>query len=110
MELDFEGNTEVINLILDKMQKFGINYNISKKKQGSGTLPQIDIKSIETAISGLEPKIGKDIESAEIEYLLDLYKKVRNVSFYVLNRLLSITLLQMIRGMKFLSQNFTQFL
>ncbi len=80
MELDFDNNTEVVNLILEKMQKFGINYKVSKQNKLNNTNTGIDIENVDKAIKNLEIKVfGEDenVEQAEVEYLMDLYKKVR---------------------------------
>jgi len=82
MELEFDNTQEVVELILDKMEKFGINYKISKQNMGpkTGELPKIDIENVENAISDMEKKIGNNIEQAEVEYLMDLYQKA--VEYY----------------------------
>ena len=78
MEIEIDNTTDVVNLILDKMEKFGINYKISKQNNApkTGHLPPTDIESVEKAIAEIEPKIGNTIEQVEVEYLMDLYSKV----------------------------------
>jgi len=78
IELDCDHTNEILDLILDKMGKFGINYKISKQTNApkNGIVPKIDIESVENAISDMERKIGNTIEQADIEYLMDLYSKV----------------------------------
>jgi len=79
MEIELDNTKDVLSLIIEKMEKFGINYKMSKQNVGpkTGQLPEIDIDSVEKAIAEIEPKIGHIIQQVEVEHLMDLYSKVR---------------------------------
>jgi len=83
MELEIEDTNEVVELILEKMEKFGINYKITKQSNApkQGEIPKIDIENVEIAITNLESRISDHPEQAEVEYLMDLYSKVINNNY-----------------------------
>jgi len=107
MELEVENTTDVVNLLLDRMEKFGINYKISKQNNNpkTGHLPPTDIDSVEKAITDMEQKIGSSIEPVEIEYLMDLYSKV-NIIFIIINRLWNFILLPIILNLNIIKTRF----
>ena len=89
---------EIINLILGKMDCFGINYNINRKnlEPKQGKIPNCDIKTVEKQIEKIEKKIREDnIENISIEsiqFLMSLYENaieyysaINNNLFEVMN-------------------------
>lgn len=82
MVLDIDNCNEVVDIMLEKMSKFGINYKISKNVLGprSGSIPKTDIDNVENAIKEMESQIDSDPDMASIEYLMDLYSKA--IEFY----------------------------
>jgi len=81
IELEIDEQTYLINFIMDNMKQIGINSKVSRKdnRPRSGVLPFTDIKSVEKAIEDMESKIGNKIEQVEVEYLMDLYSKVKYI-------------------------------
>jgi len=81
IELEINEHSDLINFIMDKMKQMGINSKVSRKdnRPRSGVLPFTDIKSVEEAIEDMESKVGNKIEQVEVEYLMDLYSKVKYI-------------------------------
>jgi hypothetical protein len=81
MVLTVENSNDLVNLLLDKMSKFGINYKVSKNNLGpkQGVIPPIDIDEVERSILEFETKaeISPDLEV--MQYLMTLYEKVQNI-------------------------------
>lgn len=75
-----DDSNKVIDLLLNKMKNFGMNYKISKinNEPKHGQIPPIDIDNVEKVISEYESKSQKT--PVEIEYLLELYSKA--VEYY----------------------------
>lgn len=74
-------NDDVINLVLEKMKKYGINYQISKHRLGpkEGVIPAIDIEMVEEKIAELEGKVEQERDIVTIQYLMSLYQSVSNL-------------------------------
>lgn len=66
----------LIEMILDRMSKYGINYKINKNIPRSGKIPDIDIENVENSILELEQQIEQNPDLPHVEYLMDLYSKV----------------------------------
>ena len=74
---------EVVNLMISKMESFGIKYNISQKTIGpkEGKLPSCDIETVEKEIEEYEKKINqKDVSVEMVQYLILLYE--RAIEYY----------------------------
>ena len=74
---------EVVNLMISKMESFGIKYNISQKTIGpkEGKLPSCDIEMVEKEIEEYEKKINQNDVSVEmVQYLILLYE--RAIEYY----------------------------
>lgn len=75
---------ELVNLILGKMECFGINYNISQRslEPKEGKVPNCDIDMVEKQIEEIEKQVeGNDKPSLEIvQFLMMLYEKA--VEYY----------------------------
>lgn len=78
MILSVENSNELVNLMLDKMSKFGINYKISKHNLGpkQGVIPSIDIETVENSIEEFERKLEMNPDMELMQYLMSLYEKV----------------------------------
>lgn len=63
-------------MVLNRMNKYGINYKINKNIQREGKIPVIDIELVESTIEELEKKIEENPDHEHIDYLMDLYSKV----------------------------------
>lgn len=76
MTLQIEGSSSsLVNLMLEKMSKFGMNYKITKQLK-EGHLPVTDIESVEKTIADLESQILENPDMPDMEFLMDLYAKV----------------------------------
>jgi hypothetical protein len=64
-------------MILDRMSKYGINYKINKNIPRTGKIPDIDIETVEKSILDLEQQIEENPDLPHVEYLMDLYSKVK---------------------------------
>jgi hypothetical protein len=84
MQLIVENSNELINLLLEKMSKFGMNYKINKQQSGpkAGIIPAIDIETVEKTISELETQIENNPDFEHVEYLMVLYEKVFIMTFF----------------------------
>ena len=74
---------EIVKLMVQKMESFGVKYNISQKKLGTkeGKLPICDIDLIEKNIEELEKKISdKEPKVEDVQKLISLYEKA--IEFY----------------------------
>jgi hypothetical protein len=78
MELILDETDELVDVMLDRMSRFGINYKVNKPRDG--VIPEIDIESVEKIIADIEGQIDNDPELAKVEYLMDLYSKA--VEYY----------------------------
>ena len=89
---------EIINLILGKMDCFGINYNINRKslEPKQGKIPNCDIQTVEKQIEIIEKTIREDnienISFENIQFLMSLYESaieyysaINNNLFEVMN-------------------------
>lgn len=81
-----EKSSILIELILDRMSKFGINYKINKNIQRSGKIPDVDIETVEKSIFDLEQQIEQTPYLPNIEYLMELYSKVIMYLFFILKK------------------------
>jgi hypothetical protein len=81
MALQVEGSSStLVNLMLEKMSKFGMNYKITKQLK-EGHLPVTDIESVEKTIAELEAQVVDNPDMPDMEFLMDLYAKVINFMF-----------------------------
>jgi hypothetical protein len=83
MVLVLEHDADIlVDVMLEKMSRFGINYKVSKNNTTpkTGRIPQTDIESVESTIAELEAEIEKDPEMPKVEYLMNLYSKA--VEYY----------------------------
>lgn len=71
-----EKSAILIEMILDRMSKYGINYKINKNIARSGKIPDLDIETVENSILDLEQQIEQNPDLPHVEYLMDLYSKV----------------------------------
>ena len=74
---------EIVKLMVQKMESFGVKYNISQKKLGTkeGKLPICDIDLIEKSIEELEKKLSdKETKVEDVQTLMSLYEKA--IEFY----------------------------
>lgn len=82
LTVENSNSNDLVNLLLDKMSKFGINYKVSKHNMGpkQGVIPPIDIDEVERSILEFETKaeISPDLEV--MQYLMTLYEKA--VEYY----------------------------
>jgi len=78
MILNMEDSSELVNLMLDKMSKFGMNYKVSKHNLGPklGRIPPIDIETVEKNIIEVEGEIEFKPDLQLMQYLMTLYEKV----------------------------------
>jgi hypothetical protein len=85
MILTLEDSNSLINLMLDKMSRFGINYKLSKHNLGpkQGVIPPIDIESVEKAIAEVEARVEDKPDMELMQYLMSLYEKV-NISYILI--------------------------
>jgi len=98
MVITLEDSNTLIDLMLDKMSKFGINYKLSKQNLGpkQGVIPAIDIESVEKVIAEVEAKVEVSPDLELMQYLMSLYEQVLNNQLNFVYRLLSIILRKMI--------------
>jgi len=82
-----EKSSLLIEMILDRMSKYGINYKINKSIPRSGKIPDVDIETVEKSIFDLEKQIEENPDLAHVEYLMDLYSKV-HYNFIVLKQII----------------------
>jgi len=79
LTVENSNSNDLVNLLLDKMSKFGINYKVIKHNMGpkQGVIPPIDIDEVERSILEFETKaeISPDLEV--MQYLMTLYEKVK---------------------------------
>lgn len=72
-------SSTVVDLLLSKMKNFGINYKVSRlcNTPKEGSIPSIDIESVEESILDEERKIESRCSpvNVHVEYLIDLYSK-----------------------------------
>lgn len=84
IKIIIQNGEELVNLILGKMECFGINYNISQRslEPKEGKLPNCDIDMVEKEIEEIEKKMESSSKpSLElVQYLMTLYEKA--VEFY----------------------------
>jgi hypothetical protein len=82
MTLILEESDTIVDIMLDRMSRFGINYKVSKNniEPKTGVIPQTDIDTVEKTIADMEADIENDPDMAKVEYLMDLYAKA--VEFY----------------------------
>ena len=64
-------------MILDRMSKYGINYKINKNIPRLGKIPDVDIETVEKSILELEQQIEQNPDLEHVDYLMDLYAKVK---------------------------------
>ncbi len=78
MAISVEDPNELVNILLDRMSNFGINYKVSKNNLGpkEGVIPPIDIDTVENSIAEFEAKVEKDPDMNTMQYLMTLYEKV----------------------------------
>ena len=78
MILIIEPTIDLVTILVDKMQKFGMNFKISKHKLGpkDGTIPAIDIETVEEKIKEVEEKIENSPEFEMVQFLMSLYENV----------------------------------
>ena len=84
MKLIAEKSEILIEMILDRMSKYGINYKINKNIPREGKIPAVDIELVETTILELEQKIEENLDLENIDYLMDLYSKVNFLLLFIL--------------------------
>jgi glutamine synthetase len=79
MIMTIENSNEIVNLMLDKMSKFGIDYKVSKHNLGpkQGVIPAVDIETVEKNIAEYEAKVEDNPDMELMQYLMSLYDKVR---------------------------------
>lgn len=80
MIITLENSNDLVNLMLDKMSKFGINYKVSKNMPKQGTLPAIDIDTVEKSIMEIENKVENNPDMELMQFLMSLYEKA--VEYY----------------------------
>ena len=78
LDLELEDNSELVDLILLKMERQHINYktNLSIKHDRKIYSPQINIVKLEQEIHSIETNKKEKSSEFEIKYLKSLYKKV----------------------------------
>jgi hypothetical protein len=78
MVITVENSNDVVSLLLEKMQKFGINYKISKHNTGpkQGVIPSVDIDTVEEKILEVEAQVEENPDMELVQYLMSLYEKV----------------------------------
>ncbi len=83
MVLKIENSNELVELLLDKMSKFGINYKVSKHNLGpkQGTIPAVDIDTVEKNILEIEARVETHPDLELMQYLMSLYEKVVSVIY-----------------------------
>ena len=82
MKIETLEGDKIINLLVDNLKKFGINYSISTKTLGpkEGVIPSIDIDIVESQIKEMEEKIKKEDTAEMVKFLMVLYEKA--VQYY----------------------------
>jgi hypothetical protein len=72
----------LVDVMLDRMSRFGINYKVSKQNNEpkTGVIPKTDIETVESTIAELEAEVEQDPEMTKVEYLMNLYAKA--VEYY----------------------------
>jgi hypothetical protein len=82
MNLGLDESSKIIELMLEKMTKFGISYKLSKHNLGpkEGTIPAIDIETVEKNIIEIEQKVESNPDMKMMQYLMSLYDQA--VEFY----------------------------
>lgn len=88
MIITIENSNDLVNLLLDKMSKFGINYKVTKQNTGpkQGVIPSIDIDNVEKNILEVEAKVEIKPDMEMMHYLMSLYDQVRRfLNFRLLN-------------------------
>ena len=110
MVLTVDNSNNLVNLLLDKMSKFGINYKVSKHNLGpkQGVIPPIDIDEVEKNILEIEAKAEINPDMEVMQYLMSLYEKVSKMNFFIF-RLWSITPLRIILNGNTTLRRFTPF-
>ncbi len=78
-----EKSSILIEMVLDKMSKYGINYKINKNIPRSGKIPDVDIETVEKSIFKLEKQIEENPDLEHVEYLMELYSKVFFTSSFI---------------------------
>lgn len=78
MVLTVDNSDNLVNLLLDKMSKFGINYKVSKNnlEPKQGVISPIDIETVEKTIEDLEKQVETNPDMELMQYLMSLYEKV----------------------------------
>lgn len=66
----------LIEMILDRMSRYGINYKINKNIQRTGKIPELDIENVEKNIVKLENLIDQNPDLEHVDNLMELYSKV----------------------------------
>jgi hypothetical protein len=77
LKLIAEKSEVLIEMLLNRMNKYGINYKINKNIPREGKIPLLDIELVESTILELELKIEENPNLEHIDYLMDLYSKVK---------------------------------
>ena len=82
MKIETLEGDKIINLLVDNLKKFGIDYSISTKTLGpkEGVIPSIDIDIVESQIKEIEEKIKKEDTAEMVKFLMVLYEKA--VQYY----------------------------
>jgi hypothetical protein len=109
MAITVDNSNDLVNLMLDKMSKFGINYKVSKHNGGpkQGVIPAIDIETVEKTIAELESKAENNPDLEIMQYLMNLYENVNKIFINInIFRLLNIILLLIIRDMSTILKKF----
>lgn len=70
-----EDSNDLIELLLNKMKNFGINYKISRNSNEpkKGKIPAVDIETVEKTIASVEEEVKEKPDGVRVEYLLELY-------------------------------------
>ena len=82
MKIDTIEGDRIINLLIDNLKKFGIEYSITTKTLGpkEGVIPPIDIDIVESQIREMEAKIVHEDTAEMVKFLMVLYEKA--VQYY----------------------------
>ena len=82
MKIDTTEGDRIINLLIDNLKKFGIEYSITTKTLGpkEGVIPPIDIDIVESQIREMEAKIVHEDTAEMVKFLMVLYEKA--VQYY----------------------------
>lgn len=80
LSLHIANGNEIVNLIIGKMECFGIKYNITQRnleeRTGEPSPQDIDIEMVENQIVEIEQQINKEPNFELVQFLMTLYEKV----------------------------------